>query len=98
MRPFNALALLAAVFLVNAGSAYAAASTKTSVPNFTVPILMYHYIQDMPATGRVVRDLTVTPGTFAAQLQILSKKGYQTVSFAMLASAARPADPGSVRV
>ncbi len=53
---------------------------------FRVPILMYHYIQSLPPPrDRMGRGLTVTPKTFARQLDTLTEKGYQTIDFATLA-------------
>jgi len=64
--------------------------TETPVPTATyppppasvnVPILMYHYISEIPADADVYRrDLTVTPARFEAQLQYLQAQGYQSVS------------------
>ena len=46
-----------------------------------VPILMYHYVGDVPADASDVRrDLTVTPANFEAQLQYLAAQGYHTIS------------------
>jgi len=45
-----------------------------------VPILMYHYISELPADADVYRvNLTVVPELFEAQLQYLKEQGYQTV-------------------
>jgi len=63
---------------------------------FRVPILMYHYIRPMPGPkDKLGQGLTVTPDTFSKQLDILEQKGYQTISFAMLADtgAALPPKP-----
>jgi peptidoglycan/xylan/chitin deacetylase (PgdA/CDA1 family) len=48
-----------------------------------VPILMYHYISELPADADVYRrDLTVTPDRFATQLAHLRDQGYETVTLA----------------
>jgi peptidoglycan/xylan/chitin deacetylase (PgdA/CDA1 family) len=50
-----------------------------------VPILMYHYVSDLPPNpDRYRRDLTVSPENFAAQLQYLDDVGYHTVTLADL--------------
>lgn len=46
-----------------------------------VPILMYHYVSELPPRAdRVRRDLTVSPTDFRAQLAWLRDNGYTTVS------------------
>jgi peptidoglycan/xylan/chitin deacetylase (PgdA/CDA1 family) len=46
-----------------------------------VPILMYHYVSDVPPDAdRLRRDLTVSPGNFGAQLQYLTDAGYHPVT------------------
>jgi peptidoglycan/xylan/chitin deacetylase (PgdA/CDA1 family) len=48
-----------------------------------VPILMYHYISDVPpGADRLRRDLTVTPENFRAQLQYLADAGYHPITLA----------------
>ncbi len=48
-----------------------------------VPILMYHYISELPPDADVYRrDLTVTPARFEEQLQYLQAQGYHTVLLA----------------
>lgn len=45
-----------------------------------VPILMYHYISELPPDADSIRrGLTVAPALFEAQLQALKEQGYQTV-------------------
>lgn len=45
-----------------------------------VPILMYHYISELPPDADVYRrDLTVIPAHFEEQLQYLQAQGYQSV-------------------
>jgi peptidoglycan/xylan/chitin deacetylase (PgdA/CDA1 family) len=45
-----------------------------------VPILMYHYVSELPADADVYRrDLTVTPDRFEAQMRYLKEEGYTTV-------------------
>jgi peptidoglycan/xylan/chitin deacetylase (PgdA/CDA1 family) len=46
-----------------------------------VPILMYHYVGELPADADVYRrDLTVSAEAFEAQLQYLAQAGYHTIS------------------
>jgi len=46
-----------------------------------VPILMYHYVSDVPpGEGRLRRDLTVSPENFRAQLQYLADAGYHPIT------------------
>ena len=48
-----------------------------------VPILMYHYVSELPPDADVYRrDLTVLPERFEAQLHYLFREGYQTVTLA----------------
>ena len=45
-----------------------------------VPILMYHYVSELPAdAGSLRRGLTVVPEMFESQLQYLKDQGYETV-------------------
>jgi peptidoglycan/xylan/chitin deacetylase (PgdA/CDA1 family) len=46
-----------------------------------VPILMYHYVSELPPDAdRYRRDLTVSPEKFRAQLQYLDDAGYHTIT------------------
>jgi peptidoglycan/xylan/chitin deacetylase (PgdA/CDA1 family) len=46
-----------------------------------VPILMYHYVSDLPpGADRLRRDLTVSPENFEAQLQYLASAGYHPIT------------------
>jgi peptidoglycan/xylan/chitin deacetylase (PgdA/CDA1 family) len=46
-----------------------------------VPVLMYHYISELPADAdRYRRDLTVTPENFRAQLQYLAGAGFTAIT------------------
>lgn len=60
------------------------APTPTVVPlpdDVTVPILMYHYVSELPPDADVYRrDLTVSPEAFEAQLQYLDQAGYRAVT------------------
>lgn len=70
-------------------------ATPTPVPipdgvfrNTKVPILMYHYISDVPpGADRVRRDLSVSPADFRAQLTWLRDNGYTTISLRELGDA-----------
>ncbi len=64
-----------------------------------VPILMYHYIEDLPADADEIRtDLTVSPALFKDHLSYLAENGYETISFgdlhkALYYGAALPSKP-----
>lgn len=62
-----------------------------------VPILMYHYISEVPPDADIYRlDLTVPPERFEAQLRYLKEQGYETVTLADLyetLSTGRPLPP-----
>jgi peptidoglycan/xylan/chitin deacetylase (PgdA/CDA1 family) len=46
-----------------------------------VPILMYHYVSDLPADADAYRrDLTVSPEAFRAQLEYLEEADYRTIT------------------
>lgn len=46
-----------------------------------VPILMYHYVSELPPNAdRLRRDLTVSPQSLKAQLQYLADAGYHTIT------------------
>jgi len=50
-----------------------------------VPILMYHYVSELPPNAdRYRRDLTVSPENFKAQLQFLADAGYHAVTLSDL--------------
>lgn len=50
-----------------------------------VPILMYHYVSDLPPNpDRYRRDLTVLPEDFKAQLQYLADAGHHTITLSDL--------------
>ncbi|MER6672813.1 polysaccharide deacetylase family protein [Streptomyces sp. NPDC000983] len=52
-----------------------------------VPILMYHGVSDVPADA--IRTLSVTPGMFANQMELLEERGFTPVTTAHLARAWR---------
>lgn len=50
-----------------------------------VPILMYHYVSDLPPNADAIRiGLTVAPSMFRAHLQYLHDSGYTTISLYQL--------------
>ncbi len=61
-------------------------STPTPTPvvlpdQAQVPILMYHYVSELPPNSdRYRRDLTTSPENFKAQLQYLTEAGYHTIT------------------
>jgi peptidoglycan/xylan/chitin deacetylase (PgdA/CDA1 family) len=89
MRGFRLLIALstAAALLLSSGHSL----SQTAAPDMSgdgtlrrirVPILMYHYVSDLPADADAVRvELTVIPTLFAAHMQYLSEQGYTTISF-----------------
>jgi len=56
--------------------------TPVTLPDqVQVPILMYHYVSELPPNpDRYRRDLTVLPENFKAQLQYLADAGYHTIT------------------
>lgn len=60
------------------------APTPTDVPlpdEAEVPILMYHYVSELPPNADVYRqDLTVSPEAFEAQLQYLDEADYHPIT------------------
>jgi len=53
----------------------------------SVPILMYHAVTDAPAAA--IRALSVTPGAFADQMDVLRERGFTPVTTARLGRAWR---------
>jgi peptidoglycan/xylan/chitin deacetylase (PgdA/CDA1 family) len=68
----------------NIGKAINPTPAPTDVPlpdQVDVPILMYHYVSELPADADVYRrDLTVSPEAFEAQLQYLDEAGYHPIT------------------
>jgi peptidoglycan/xylan/chitin deacetylase (PgdA/CDA1 family) len=59
---------------------HALASTGAVSATRTIPVLMYHYVRDVDAElDPVGYRLSVSPATFAAQLEWLSQEGYTPV-------------------
>jgi peptidoglycan/xylan/chitin deacetylase (PgdA/CDA1 family) len=58
------------------------APTPTSTPQSAqVPILMYHYVSELPLDAdHYRRDLTVTPDNFEEQLQYLADAGFHSIT------------------
>ncbi|MFQ5594419.1 MAG: polysaccharide deacetylase family protein [Anaerolineae bacterium] len=56
-----------------------------TVRDAQVPILMYHYISELPLGADEIRiGLSVTPADFEAHLQYLKENGYHTISLHQL--------------
>jgi peptidoglycan/xylan/chitin deacetylase (PgdA/CDA1 family) len=76
----------------HSSSAKATGATPTPMPaplvlpdQAEVPILMYHYVSELPPNPDVYRrDLTVLPQNFQAQLQYLSEAGYHAITLSDL--------------
>lgn len=58
--------------------------TPTAIPlpaAVNVPVLMYHYVSELPPDADVYRrDLTVSPDAFDAQLRYLDEAGYRPIT------------------
>ena len=67
---------------VDAVSDQAATPTPVPLPDQArVPILMYHYVSELPPDADRYRcDLTVSPENFKAQLQFLADAGYHPIT------------------
>ncbi|MBA3869567.1 MAG: polysaccharide deacetylase family protein [Anaerolineae bacterium] len=53
----------------------------TTLRRLHVPILMYHYVSELPPhADEIRRGLTVTPEIFQAHMQYLHDQGYTTIS------------------
>src|SRR5579871_2120144 len=99
--------MVVVICLLTCGVAFATPGSSTITEpkwdgtwrNLHVPILMYHYVSDVPKGADETRiDLTVTPENFAAHVAYLAQQGYHTVSFyqlnnALLTGASLPAKP-----
>lgn len=60
----------------------------------TVPILMYHYVDALPANADSIRrGLTVDPASFDAQLDWLAGRGFQPVTLEAVYDAWHGGDP-----
>ena len=46
----------------------------------TIPILMYHQVDDMPPSGAPLRGMTVSPQRFAQHMRFLKNWGFQGLS------------------
>ena len=54
---------------------------ETTLRRLRVPILMYHYVSELPpGADDMRRGLTVTPERFTAHMQFLHDQGYTTIS------------------
>lgn len=59
-----------------------------SAGTLTVPILMYHYIGELPPKPDSIRKgLTVSQSNFEAQMRLLAQRGYSTISLEDLTKA-----------
>ncbi|MBI3742111.1 MAG: polysaccharide deacetylase family protein [Chloroflexi bacterium] len=60
----------------------------------TIPILMYHHLNDLPASASELdQTWTVAPANFAAQIDWLAARGYRTISMAQLVAYLRDHKP-----
>ncbi|MBL8163481.1 MAG: polysaccharide deacetylase family protein [Anaerolineae bacterium] len=89
MKWFRLLVLLnaAAALLFGAERSLSQAVIDDAVGDGTlrrirVPVLMYHYVSELPPDADAVRvELTVIPALFTAHMQYLSEQGYNSISF-----------------
>jgi len=69
-------------------------SNHIELSKLSVPIFMYHHIQDTDSkTNPIERGLSVSPQKFANQLDYIQSKGYRTVTFKELENGATPEKP-----
>ncbi|MFA5927325.1 MAG: polysaccharide deacetylase family protein [Patescibacteria group bacterium] len=62
--------------------------------NLSMPTLMYHHIREYSfEKDEIGTQLSVSPSTFAKQLDDIAQKGYQTTTFSDLANGNMPAKP-----
>ncbi len=56
-------------------------ASATTLRRIRVPILMYHYVSDLPPRAdNIRRGLTVTPAIFQSHMQYLHDQGFNTIS------------------
>jgi peptidoglycan/xylan/chitin deacetylase (PgdA/CDA1 family) len=67
---------------ISAETATEPTATPIPIPDRArVPILMYHYVSELPPDADSLRrDLTVSPDDFRAQLQYLAEAGYHPIT------------------
>jgi len=46
----------------------------------SIPILMYHQVDEMPPAGTPLRGMTVSPQRFAQHMRLLKTWGFQGLS------------------
>ena len=68
--------------------------TDDTLRRIHVPILMYHYISNLPPNAdNIRRELTVEPAIFRQHLEFFRDEGYQTISLADLHNALTQGQP-----
>lgn len=83
---FSKLFLLVALFLFAAEPSTSSEAVPTVQGDGTLrrihaPILMYHYVSELPADADEIRtNLTVTPAIFQQQMEYLAAEGYTPLS------------------
>lgn len=68
------------------------------VTSINVPVLLYHYVRELPSNDPLGASLSVTPSAFKQQLTFLIEQGYTPISLqqfsqALLEGQALPAKP-----
>ncbi len=87
MMKLTLVILMSLIMLVMTGVAAFASSDNArpkqgnTLRRLHVPILMYHYVSELPPNAdEIRRGLTVTPAIFKAHMQYLHNQGYTTIS------------------
>lgn len=69
-------------------------SGVVTTPDFAVPVLMYHRVDDLPPdAGPLLRDLTVSPANFEQQVRYLVENGYTILTAGQVQRAVRGREP-----
>jgi peptidoglycan/xylan/chitin deacetylase (PgdA/CDA1 family) len=95
MRRWLAFVLFALIVTCVAGSQAQSGSAPESparwdgtLRRMRVPILMYHYVSEVPVDADETRiNLTVTPAAFEQQMDYLFSEGYSTIDLSQLVDA-----------
>jgi len=68
--------------------------TGQTTNELSMPILMYHHIRDyIDENDKIGTNLSVSPGKFASQLDLIQSRGYTTTTFQEVARGQIPAKP-----
>src|SRR5262249_54576256 len=76
------------VFIIIALCLLGGAMAQAADSDVRVPILMYHYVSDLPPHADSMRaKLTISPGKFQEEMQYLSDHAYHIISLDQLYNA-----------